>query len=193
MSTLPRIWLSPPHMGEDERRLLLDAFDSNWIAPLGPHVDAFEAEMCDRLGCGHAAALSNGTAALHLALRILGVTSGDQVWCSTLTFAATANAITYVGAEPVFVDSDTATWNMAPFLLAEAMQDAAKQGRLPKAVIPVDLYGQCADYAPILATCEEHGVPVIADAAESLGATYGRRAAGTFGKFGILSFNGNKI
>ena len=146
MSKSSRIWLSPPHMGTEERELLLEAFDSNWIAPLGPHVDAFEREMCERLGCGHAAALSSGTGALHIALLLSGVERGDEVWCSSLTFAATANAITYVGATPVFVDSNEATWNMDPVLLAEALDEAAKAGKLPKAVIPVDLYGQCADY-----------------------------------------------
>lgn len=188
-----RIWLSPPHMGEDERRLLLEAFDSNWVAPVGPDVDAFEREMATRVGRKHAAALSSGTAALHLALQLLGVGEGDDVWCSTLTFAATANAILYSGASPVFVDSDSDTWNMDPELLSEALASAAKSGNLPKAVVPVDLYGQCADYDRIEAACNVYEIPVVADAAESLGATYGGKPAGANGRFAVLSFNGNKI
>jgi pyridoxal phosphate-dependent aminotransferase EpsN len=180
-------------MGGEERDLLLSAFDSNWIAPIGPHVDAFEEEMCAKLSCGHAAALASGTGALHLALIIVGVEPGDSVWCSSLTFAASANVIRYVGAEPVFVDASEDTWNMDPGLLAEGLRAAAKANRLPKAVIAVDLYGQCADYDPIAAACAEHGVELIADAAESLGATYRGRSAGAFGAIGILSFNGNKI
>jgi dTDP-4-amino-4,6-dideoxygalactose transaminase len=167
-----RIYLSPPHMGAEERRLLLEAFDSNWIAPLGPHVDAFEREFAERVEVGHAAALSSGTAALHLALRLLGVGQDDEVLVSDFTFAATANAVTYVGARPVFIDSDAATWNMDSGLLEEELKVCAARGRLPKAVIVVDLYGQCADYDPILRICEEYGVPVIEDAAEALGATY---------------------
>lgn len=193
MTDRKRILLSPPHMGAHERSLLLAAFDSNWIAPIGPNVDAFEAEMCAKLSCGHAAALSSGTGALHLALIILGVETGDTVWCSSLTFAATANAIRYVGAEPVFVDSDERSWNMDPLLLAEELRLAASTNRLPRAVIAVDLYGQCADYEKIEAACREYGVELVADAAESLGATYRGRYAGTFGAMGILSFNGNKI
>jgi dTDP-4-amino-4,6-dideoxygalactose transaminase len=188
-----RIYLSPPHMSPRERELLLDAFDSNWIAPLGPHVNEFEREFAQVVGADHAVALSSGTAALHLALLALDVKPGDEVVTSTLTFVATANAITYVGAEPVFIDSDRATWNMDPSLLAEELAERNERGRLPKAVIIVDLYGQCADYAPILEVCEAHGVPVIEDAAEALGATYRGRAAGTFGRVGCFSFNGNKI
>lgn len=188
-----RIYLSPPHMGDRERQLLLDAFDSNWIAPLGPHVDAFERELAAEIGCGHAAALSSGTAALHLALVMLGVGAGDTVWCSTLTFAATANVIRYVGAEPVFVDAAPSTWTLDPDLFCEELDRAAQTGELPKAAIVVDLYGQCVDYDPISTACERHGVPLIADAAESLGASYRGKSAGTFGKMGALSFNGNKI
>jgi dTDP-4-amino-4,6-dideoxygalactose transaminase len=190
---MSRIYLSPPHMTGAERKLVEEAFDSNWIAPLGPHVTAFEEEMCEKLGAGHACALSSGTAALHLALMMLGAGPGDEVFCSTLTFSASANAITYVGATPVFVDCDRATWNMDPKLLAQGLEDAVKRGKLPKAVIAVDLYGQCADYDPILEVCRKHGVPVIEDAAEALGATYKGRAAGTFGEMAVLSFNGNKI
>ena len=188
-----RVYLSPPHMGPAERELLLEAFDSNWIAPLGPHVDAFEAEMCARLGVGHAAALSSGTAAIHLALLLLGVEPGDEVVTSTLTFSATANAITYCGARPVFVDSSAGTWNMDPELLAAEFAACAARGRLPRAVIPVDLYGQCADYEPIRAACARHEVLIIEDAAEALGASYRGRHAGALGDLGVLSFNGNKI
>ena len=189
----PRIYLSPPDMSGGEREQLLAAFDSNWIAPLGPEVDAFERELAARTGVSAAAALSSGTAALHLALVLLNVSRGDDIWTATLTFAATANAIRYVGATPVFIDSERTSWNMDPALLREALGDAAARGSLPKAVIAVDLYGQCADYDAILASCEEHGVPVIEDAAEALGATYRGRPAGSFGTIGVLSFNGNKI
>lgn len=188
-----RIFLSPPHMGEDERRLLLEAFDSNWIAPLGPHVDAFEEELAARVRMPHAAAVSSGTAALHLALRLLGVSSGDDVLVSTLTFVASANAVAYQGARPVFIDSDTSTWNMDPGLLLEELEERARRNRLPSAVIVVDLYGQCADYEPILEACERFEVPVVEDAAESLGATYRGGEAGSFGAMGVFSFNGNKV
>ncbi len=190
---MPRIYLSPPHMSPVERALLLDAFDSNWVAPLGPHVDAFEREFAEKVQVPHAAALSSGTAALHLALLILGVRPGDTVFTSTLTFAATANAIRYAGAEPVFIDSDRDTWNMSPGLLAEELEISARRGKLPSAVIAVDLYGQCADMDPINEACARFGVPVIEDAAEALGATYKGRPAGSFGAFGAFSFNGNKI
>jgi dTDP-4-amino-4,6-dideoxygalactose transaminase len=188
-----RIYLSPPHMGEEERALLLDAFDSNWIAPLGPHVDAFERELCAATGSPHACALSSGTAALHLALVLLGVGPGDDVLVSTLTFAASANAVRYVGANPVFVDCAPETWTMDADLLGEALEDGVKRQRLPKAVITVDLYGQCCDYDRILAVCERFGVPVVQDAAEALGSTHRGRAAGSQGVLGVLSFNGNKI
>ena len=189
-----RIHLSPPHMGETERALLLDAFDSNWIAPLGPHVEAFEAEFAKKAGVSHAAAVSSGTAALHLALQLVGVRAGDEVLVSTLTFAATANAIRYQGARPVFIDSDRASWNMDPRLLAGELHRLARSNeRLPRAVIVVDIYGQCADYEPILAACAQYDIPVIEDAAEALGASYRGRSAGTLGHLGIFSFNGNKI
>jgi len=190
---MSRIYLSAPDLAGTELELLRDAVASNWIAPLGPHVDAFEAEMCARLDLPHAVALSSGTAALHLALELLGVGAGDEVYLSTLTFAATANAVRYVGATPVFVDSDAVSWNLSPGLLADALAGAAARGRLPKAVIAVDLYGQCADLDPIAATCQRWGVPLIEDAAEALGATYRGRPAGSFGDLSILSFNGNKI
>ena len=173
--------------------MLEDAIASNWIAPLGPHVDAFEAEMAARLDVPHALALASGTAALHLALEVMGVAAGDEVWVSTLTFAATANAVRYVGATPVFIDSEATSWNLDPALLADALADAARVGKLPKALIAVDLYGQCADLEPIAAACKRHGVLLVEDAAEALGATYHGRPAGSFGDLSILSFNGNKI
>jgi dTDP-4-amino-4,6-dideoxygalactose transaminase len=188
-----RIYLSPPDMSATERKALLAAFDSNWIAPLGPEVDAFERDLAARVGVQDAAALSSGTAALHLALVLLDVERGDEVWTATLTFAATANAIRYVGATPVFIDSERESWNMDPALLREALRDASSRGALPKALIVVDLYGQCADYDAILGACQEYGVPVIEDAAEALGATYRDKPAGSFGTMGVLSFNGNKI
>ena len=190
---MARVYLSPPDVGARERALLLDAFDSGWIAPLGPHVDAFEAELAAQVGVPHAAALSSGTAALHLALRLLGVGAGDEVLTSTLTFAATANAVTYVGARPTFLDVTPATWQLDPDLLAEVLDERARSGRLPAALVTVDLYGQCSDYDRILPLCERHGVPVIEDAAEALGATYRGRPAGSFGHAAAFSFNGNKI
>ena len=188
-----RIYLSPPHLDGRERELLLEAYDSNWITTLGPQVDAFEREISARTGVSHAAAAVSGTAALHLALLNLGIERGDEVICSTLTFSASANPIIYCGAVPVFIDSDHETWNMDPALLAEELEDCSRRGKLPKAVIAVDLYGQCADYDRILAAASQYGVPVIEDAAEAMGATYRGRSAGAFGVMGILSFNGNKI
>lgn len=188
-----RIYLSPPDMTEVERDALLAAFDSNWIAPVGPEIDAFERELADRLAVAEAAALSSGTAALHLALVLCDVGQGDEVWTSTLTFAATANAVRYVGATPVFIDSERTSWNLDPGLLADALERAAQTRRLPKALIAVDLYGQCADYEAIEPLCERYGVTLIEDAAEALGASRGHRAAGSFGRIGVLSFNGNKI
>lgn len=190
---MSRIYLSPPHMGEQERRLLLEAFDSNWIAPLGPHVDAFERELAERVAMPYAAALSSGTAGLHLALQLLGVGPGDEVLVSTLTFAASVNPIVYQGATPVFIDSETRTWNMDPDLLEEELVACAARGKLPKAVIVVDLYGQCANYDRIVGICARYDVPIIEDAAEALGATWQGRPAGSFGTFGVFSFNGNKI
>jgi dTDP-4-amino-4,6-dideoxygalactose transaminase len=187
------ILLSPPHMGLQELEFVHDAFNTNWIAPIGPHVDAFEQEFCQTLGIASAVAVSSGTAALHLALQLAGVEAGDDVFCSTLTFVATANPILYRGAKPVFIDSDRVTWNMNPQLLQEALKHRASLGRLPKAVIVVHLYGQSADLDPILEICHHYEIPLIEDAAESLGATYKERATGTFGKIGIFSFNGNKI
>jgi dTDP-4-amino-4,6-dideoxygalactose transaminase len=180
-------------MSPRERELLLEAFDSNWIAPLGPHVDAFEQEFADQLGVGHAVALSSGTAALHLALLVAGVQPGDVVLTSTLTFAATANAVRYVGAEPVFIDSEKISWNMDPQLLEDELLAAAARGQLPKAALVVDVCGQAADWDPILDLCRRYDVTVIEDAAEALGATYRGRPAGTLADIGCFSFNGNKI
>ncbi|ASC70806.1 DegT DnrJ EryC1 StrS family aminotransferase [Halomicronema hongdechloris C2206] len=188
-----RIFLSPPHMGTRELELVKEAFKTNWLAPAGPHIEAFEAEFAQVVGSPHAAAVSSGTAALHMALRLVGVTAGDEVLCSTLTFIATANPITYLGARPVFIDSDRTSWNMDPELLRQVLIQRAKTGNLPKAVVLVHLYGQSADIDPILETCDRYDIPLIEDAAEALGATYKGRAPGTFGKIGIYSFNGNKI
>ncbi|HXQ43893.1 MAG TPA: aminotransferase class I/II-fold pyridoxal phosphate-dependent enzyme [Acidimicrobiales bacterium] len=190
---MTRVYLSPPDVGDEERRLLLDAFDSNWIAPLGPHVDAFERDVAERIDVPGALALTSGTAALHLALLLVGVAPGDDVLVPTQTFVATANVVTYVGGRPVLVDSDPDTWTIDPALVADELAARARRGRLPAAVITVDLYGQCADYDRLLATCDEFDVPVVEDAAEALGATYRRRAAGSFGAAGVFSFNGNKI
>jgi dTDP-4-amino-4,6-dideoxygalactose transaminase len=188
-----QILLSTPHMGDREREFVQEAFDTNWIAPVGPHVDAFEQEFCQVTGAGYAAAVSSGTAAIHLALRLIGVESGDEVFCSTLTFAATANPIVYQKAKPVFIDSDRTSWNMNPDLLQEALEHRARIGKLPKAVVLVHLYGQSADIEPILKACNQYEIPLIEDAAESLGATYKGKHPGTFGHIGIYSFNGNKI
>lgn len=187
------ILLSTPHMGDREQEFVKEAFDTNWIAPVGPHVDAFEQEFCQVTGAAHAAAVSSGTAALHLALQLIGVGYGDEVICSTLTFAASANPITYLGAKPVFIDSDRTSWNMNPDLLQEALEQRSSIGKLPKAVVLVHLYGQSADIDPILKVCNQYGVALIEDAAEALGATYKGRTPGTFGNIGIYSFNGNKI
>jgi dTDP-4-amino-4,6-dideoxygalactose transaminase len=187
------ILLSTPHMGEHEYKFVTEAFETNWIAPIGPHVDAFEREFCQTVGTSNAAAVTSGTAALHLALKLVGVGVGDEVFCSSLTFSASANPIAYLGAKPVFIDSDRTSWNMDPNLLVAALEQKAKLGKLPKAVILVHLYGQSADIDPILKACDRFGVPMIEDAAEALGANYKGKSPGTFGKIGIFSFNGNKI
>jgi len=189
---VPRIYLSPPHVFGAEQSLVADAFESNWIAPLGPHVDAFEKEFEGVVDVPHAVALSSGTAALHLAMELLGVGARDHVICSSLTFSASANPIRYQGATPVFVDSDK-TWTMDANLLEDALKSGDAAGRRAKAVIAVDLYGQCADYQPILELCGRYGVPLVEDAAEALGATYKGRPSGGFGRLGVFSFNGNKI
>jgi dTDP-4-amino-4,6-dideoxygalactose transaminase len=188
-----RIWLSPPHLGEEETAFVEEAFRTNWIAPLGPHVDAFEREVAAALGMGHAAALSSGTAAIHLGLLLLGVQPGDTVFCSSLTFVGSCNPILYCGARPVFIDSEPGSWNMSPAALERAFDWARRENRLPRCVIIVNLYGQSADMDALLPICRRYGVPVLEDAAESLGATYRGRASGSFGDVAVLSFNGNKI
>ncbi len=188
-----RIYLSPPHIDGREQAYIQEAFQSNWIAPLGKHVDAFEKEMAAYAGTKGAVALSSGTAALHLALRLAGVQPGDRVFCSTMTFVASANAILYLGGEPIFIDSEPASWNMSPAALEKAFAAARHKGKLPRAVVVVNLYGQSADMDPLLDLCTGYRVPVIEDAAESLGATYRGRASGSLGKYGVFSFNGNKI
>ncbi|MBM2623290.1 aminotransferase class I/II-fold pyridoxal phosphate-dependent enzyme [Actinoplanes sp. LDG1-06] len=191
--TETRIWLSPPDVGELERKLLLEAFDSNWVAPVGPDLDAFEAQVAEIVGVRHAVALSSGTAALHLALVAAGVRTGDTVLVPSFTFAATANAVMYLGARPVFLDSTTESWNVDPALVTEELKRRCAKGRPPRAVIAVDMYGQCADYEPLVDACDRYGVALIEDAAEALGASYRDRPAGSFGLAGVLSFNGNKI
>ena len=191
--TKPRLYLSPPHMSGREMRYIQEAFASNWIAPLGSNVDAFEQEFAAKVGAKHALALSAGTAAIHLALIHLGVGPGDEVIVSTLTFAASANPVVYLGARPVFIDSEKTSWNMDPALLAETLARKARLGKLPKAVILVHLYGQTANIDAILDICNRYGVPLIEDAAEALGASYQGRSPGVFGRAGVFSFNGNKI
>lgn len=188
-----RIFLSSPHMSGKEEQYIAEAFKENWIAPLGPHVDKFEEELAAYLGTAGVAALSSGTAALHLALILSGVGRGDRIFCSSLTFAASVNPVLYLGAEPVLIDSEPQSWNISPAALQQAFADAESDGQLPKAVIAVNLYGQSADMEPIVRLCEQHQVTLIEDAAESLGATYREQMSGSFGRFGILSFNGNKI
>lgn len=189
----PRIHLSIPHMSGSELDYIREAFETNWIAPLGPHVEAFEREFAELVGSKAALAVSSGTAAIHLALRVAGVGAGDEVWVSTLTFVGSVNPVLYQGATPVFVDSETRSWNMDPELFADALERRAKVGRLPKALVLVHLYGQSADIDPIAEACRRYGVVLIEDAAEALGATYKGKAPGTFGLLGIYSFNGNKI
>ncbi|MEQ1690771.1 MAG: aminotransferase class I/II-fold pyridoxal phosphate-dependent enzyme [Gemmatimonas sp.] len=188
-----RIHLSAPHLGDDEIARAAEAFRTNAIAPLGAQMDAFECELAAYVDAPHAIALSSGTAALHLALMAFGIGEGDTVWVSTLTFAASAFPIRYVGATPVFVDSDRATWTMDPVLLSEALDDAAHRGALPRAVVLVHLYGQCADVESIAEACARHDVLLIEDAADALGSRFKGRAAGTFGDAGFYSFNSNKI
>lgn len=191
--TPPRIYLSPPHMSGLEQHYVREVFASNWIAPLGPQVDAFEAEFAARVGVPYALALNSGTAALHLALLLAGVGPGDEVLVSTLTFAASVNPIVYLGARPVFIDSELISWNLDPAHVCATIERKARLGRPPKAIIPVHLYGQSADLAPILEICSQYGVAVIEDAAEALGATYYEQSPGVLGWAGVFSFNGNKI
>lgn len=188
-----RIYLSPPHMGYKEMEYINQAFETNWIAPLGPNVDAFERELCDYVGAKHGLALSTGTAAIHLALKYLGVGPSDTVFCSSLTFIGSCNPIVYLGATPVFVDCEEESWNMSPAALQKAFEWAEMENKMPKAVIIVDLCGQSARYDLLIPICEKYQVPIIEDAAEALGATYMGQHCGTFGDIGIFSFNGNKI
>ncbi|TRU02492.1 DegT/DnrJ/EryC1/StrS family aminotransferase [Sediminibacterium sp.] len=188
-----KIWLSSPHMGGTELKYVNEAFDTNWIAPLGPNVNGFESDLQDYLDIKHAAVLSSGTAAIHLALILLNVGYGDEVICQSFTFSASANPIVYQGATPVFVDSEPDTWNMCPKQLRLAIEDRLLKGKKPKAIIPVHLYGMPAKMKEIAQVAQEFDIPIIEDAAEALGSKYGDQCCGTFGKFGILSFNGNKI
>jgi dTDP-4-amino-4,6-dideoxygalactose transaminase len=186
---LPRIYLSPPHLSGRELDLLRDAIESNWIAPLGPHVDAFEHELAEFTGVPHALALSSGTAALHLAFVVLGIRPGDEVACSSLTFSASANAIHYTGAMPVFVDAAAASWTIDPELVEQALTERPRI----RVVVAVDLYGQCCDYDALAPICERHGATLVQDAAESLGSTYRDAPAGSQGDLAAFSFNGNKV
>ena len=190
-----KIWLSSPHMSDEgyEIQYIQEAFDTNWIAPLGANVDGFEKELASIVGIGHAAALSSGTAAIHMALKAAGVGPGDIVFCQSLTFSATAIPIIYQNATPVFIDSDYETWNMSPVALKKAFEKYAGMGKKPKAVIVVHLYGLSADLDKIIEICRKYDVTLIEDAAESLGTRYKGRYTGTFGDYGIYSFNGNKI
>lgn len=188
-----KIWLSSPHMGGTEMDFIKEAFATNWIAPLGPHVDGFEAELERYNRIGHVAALSSGTAAIHLALILLGVEPGDEVICQSLTFSASANPIVYQGATPIFVDSEPKTWNMNPYHLEEAIEDRLRKHKKPKAIIPVHLYGMPANMEEILSIANYYEIAVVEDAAEALGAHINGKKCGTFGDFGVLSFNGNKI
>jgi len=188
-----KIWLSSPHIGINEFQYVKEAFETNWIAPLGPHVNAFEHSLQVETQTKHAAALSSGTSALHLALILLDVKVGDTVFCQSITFSASANPIVYQGAIPVFIDSEIDTWNMDPILLKAALEEAKRSDKLPKAIIPVHLYGMPAKMVEILSIANEYGVPVIEDAAEALGSSIENKPCGSFGEFGILSFNGNKI
>jgi dTDP-4-amino-4,6-dideoxygalactose transaminase len=188
-----KIWLSSPHIGTNELQYVNEAFSTNWIAPLGPHVNAFEQGLQEQTQTKHAAALSSGTSAIHLALILLGVRAGDIVFCQSITFSASANPIAYQGATPVFIDSELDTWNMDPLLLRTALEEAKLNGKLPKAIIPVHLYGMPAKMDAILSIAKEYGVTIIEDAAEALGSSIDNKSCGSFGEFGVLSFNGNKI
>lgn len=193
-SQQPKIWLSSPHMGGTERDFVNEAFDTNWVAPLGPNVNGFEQDLATFLQDGmHVAALSSGTAAIHLALVLLGIQAGDEVICQSMTFSASANPITYVGAKPVFVDSERDTWNMSPEYLDVAIKECMAKGNKPKAIIVVHLYGMPAKMKEIQAIADRYDIPVVEDAAEALGSSIDGKMCGTFGKIGILSFNGNKI
>lgn len=188
-----KIWLSSPHMGGNEMKYVQEAYDTNWVAPLGPNVNAFETELATYLNAKSVAALSSGTAAIHLALIMLGVQQGDEVICSSFTFSASANPIAYQGATPIFVDSEQETWNMDPILMDEAIADRIRKGKKPKAIVVVHLYGMPAKMDEIMAIANKYEISVVEDAAEALGSKYKGRACGSIGTIGILSFNGNKI
>lgn len=188
-----RIYLASPHMGGLEEVFVKEAFDTNWIAPLGVNVDGFEKELSEYVGIKTGAALASGTAAIHMALKAVGVEKGDKVFCSSLTFAASCNPIIYEGGIPVFIDSEPESHNMSPVALEKAFKAYEEKGEMPKAVIVVNLYGQSVDMDKIIEICKKYNVPIIEDAAESLGATYKGKYSGTFGEYGIYSFNGNKI
>lgn len=188
-----RIYLSPPHMGGREMEYIKEAFDTNWIAPYGPSINAFENEMAKYVGVESALALTSGTAGIHLALRWLGVGQGDTVFCSDFTFIGSCDAILYEKCEPVFIDSEPDSWNMSPMALEKAFQWAKHEGKMPKAVIIVDLYGESADWDSLLPICRKYGVPVIEDSAEALGTEYKGKKCGSFGDLSVLSFNGNKV
>ena len=188
-----RVYLSPPHMGENEIKYIQEAFDANWISPVGPNIEAFEKALVNYSGTGYAAALSSGTAAIHLALIMLGVKRGDEVICSSFTFAGSCNPIIYQGAIPIFIDAEQDTWNMDPILLEQAITDRLKKGKKPKAIILVHLYGMPAKLEEILEIADRYEIPVIEDAAEALGSKYKDRHLGTFATMGVYSFNGNKI
>lgn len=190
---MDKIWLSSPHMGGNEQKFVKQAFDTNWVAPLGPNVNGFENDLQTYLKQGHVGALSSGTAAIHLALIILGVGQGDEVICQSMTFSASANPIAYLGATPVFIDSESETWNMSPALLEKAIKERIAKGKKPKAIIPVHLYGMPAKMAEIIAIAQKYEIPVLEDAAESFGSSINGQRCGTFGEMACLSFNGNKI
>ncbi len=188
-----RLYLSPPHLGRHELNYVHKAIEDNWVAPAGPNLTGFEADICAATGVAHCVALSSGTAAIHLGLRLLGVGPGDEVLCPSFTFVATANPVLYLGATPVFVDSEVETWNLCPERLREAITDRMARGKKPKALILVHLYGMPAKLPEILALAQEFDIPVLEDAAEALGARYQRQPLGSFGQVGVFSFNGNKI
>lgn len=189
-----KIWLSSPHMGGTEQKYIQEAFETNWVAPLGPNVNGFESDLENYLSNKvHVAALSSGTAALHLGLILLGVQQGDEVLCQSMTFSATVNPIVYLGATPIFIDSELDTWNMCPIALEEAIQDRIAKGKKPKAIIPVHLYGMPAKMDEIIAIANRYEIPVLEDSAEALGSAYKGQKCGTFGSLAALSFNGNKI
>lgn len=194
MQQLPKIWLSSPHMGGNETKYVQEAFDANWVAPLGPNVNGLEIDITHYLKQSrHVAALSSGTAALHLGLLLLGVEAGDEVLCQSMTFSASANPIRYVGATPIFIDSESATWNLCPVALEEAIIDRMAKGKKPKAIIAVHLYGMPFQVTEIMAVSQKYDIPVLEDSAEALGSSFKGQNCGTFGPLAALSFNGNKI